>query len=220
MEVKPLTAQQLQVINYAEQHWNTHKEFPSVGLLKTRFGDRYNLEKDLKHPTFKLALDNRGIIIPDPKSNNFPNELTSEQVAAIATVLDFNDKRSRRAKLQALGIPTQRWQGWLKNPVFKKYLHSLAAENFDDSIDIAQEGLVTGLQRGDVNAIKLYLEVTGRYGQESSNLSNIKIVLARVIESIQRHVKDPDTIRSIAQDFEIIMQGGNPLIKQDLKELL
>lgn len=218
-DLKPLTIQQLRYVSFIEEYYLNHKEFPPVGLLESHYGKSFNIKLLLKHPTFKLALENRGIPIPDPTSSKFPASLTDAQIAAVRLILDYNDKRSHRAKLQSLGITTIQWQGWLKNRVFKTFLHSLASEAFDESSHIASEGLVTALQRGDTSAIKLYYELTGKYTNNGEVL-NTKLILAKIIESIQRHVKDPDTIRAIAQDFEVIMQGGTPIQSQEIKELI
>lgn len=205
----PLTPIQLEVITYIEQYWYQKESFPSVDGLRGRFPG-FNIEENLKHETFRLALYNRGIEAPVGLNNEgkFPDELSTEQLAAINSILNFEDKRSRAAKLKELGINPSQWTGWMKNPVFKNFLQEMSAVNLNDSVHIAHEGLMKSVDKGDTNAIKFYMELTGRHTQGDVNQQNIKVVLARVIESIQRHVQDPHLLRAIAADFEVIMSGG------------
>lgn len=201
----PLTALQQRVIGWINERWMAGLGFPSDNLVYKRFPE-FDLKESLQHDIFLKALHNRGIILP-----SVHDELTNEQLAAISVVCNFADQRSRSAKLRSLGITATKWQGWMKNKSFKKYLHDLSATNFQDNVHVAHEGLLKAVDRGSVDAIRFYLESTGRYTQSSAESQNIKIILARVIESIQKHVKDPNVLRAIAQDFELIMAGKAPI---------
>jgi hypothetical protein len=186
--------------------------------LKDTFPD-FDAVAHLRNPTFRTALINRGIKIPVEPGQRI-RDLTDEQVAAIATVLNFEDKRSRSAKLKSLGISPVQWMGWMKEPKFKKFLHQLSRENFQDSVHVAHEGMLRAVDRGDTNAIKFYMELTGRYTQSTPSEQNIRIILARVIESIQRHVQDPDILRAIATDFDAIMRGEVPVEKRQIESTI
>ncbi len=201
----PLTAIQQRVISWIYERWLGGYGFPSKSQFRNAWPE-FDLNESLQHDIFLKALYNRGIKPP----NVLEEGLTNEQVAAIATICNFADRRSRTAKLKSLGISVTKWQGWLKDKAFREYLHTFSAANFEDNVHVAHEGLLNAVDRGSVDAIKFYMEITGRYTQGSQETQNIKIVLARVIESIQRHVKDPEILRSIATDFESIMSGGNP----------
>lgn len=209
--MEPMTPEQIRVVNYIEQHWHGSDTFPPVGRIKQRFPD-LDLDATLKHETFRYALTMRGIDAPvGVVDNNYsmiaPDELTKEQLAAITVMLNFNDTRSRTAKLKDLGISATQWAGWMKNKAFKEYVHDLSANNFQDALNVAHEGLLKSVDRGDTNAVKLYMELTGRYTAESTQMGNIKMVLAKLVESIQRHVTDPEVLRAIERDFEATLQG-------------
>lgn len=220
--LKPLTTDMLDVIGYIEQHWIRYGKFPPVGSMKSRY-PKFNLKTAMKHNTFRLALDNRGITVPlntyleDLPENDIP-DLTNEQVAAITVMVNFHDPRSRTRKLNEMGISPTKWNGWLLNTKFKEFLHDLSARNFQDAVNVAHEGLLKAVDRGDTNAVKLYMEMTGRYTQTSGQNQNIRVILARVIESIQRHIRDPEVLRAIANDFEIIMRGETVI--NEVKELV
>jgi hypothetical protein len=56
--------------------------------------------------------------------------------------------------------------------------------------------------------------LTGRYTENSGQIENIKIIIARLIEVIQVRVKDPETLRAISQDFNMILSGQSPIINE------
>lgn len=210
----------LQVIGWIEQYWLTRGKFPPVGRIKETY-PRFNLKNALKHNTFRLALDNRGITIPPDTLLEGEIErvadLTNEQIAAISVYVNFADPRSRTRKLSEMGIPPSKWNGWLQNKNFTDFLHELSTRNFTNSLSVAQEGLLKAVDRGDTNAVKLYMEMTGRYTANSGQNQNVRVIVARVVESIQKHVKDPNVLRAIANDFEVIMRGETIINEQ--KEL-
>ena len=218
VKLRPLTPEMLSVLGSIEEHWHRYSGFPSVETIKKKF-PKFDINSALKHETFRLALNNRGIEAPaNLDSPAAMHGLTQEQVAAITTIINFDDPRPRHVKLRELGIPSAKWQGWLKNAAFKKFLHELSSSRFTDAVYVAHEGLTKAMDRGDTNAIKFYLEATGRYTQQSTSNQNIRVILARVIESIQCHIKDPEVLRAIAADFELIMKGDVPPVEQ-MKEL-
>lgn len=205
-----MNAKMLEVLAWIEEWWLRREEFPPVGAFNNFWPD-FDLQAALRHETFLYALDQRGIKLPSPD-----DKLTSEQIAAVATLSNFTDGRSRSAKLRDLGITPAKWQGWLKNKHFKQFLHELAGNNFMDNVDAVQEGLLNAARKGSTDAVKLYMEMTGRYTGQSQEVMNIKIILSRLLEAIQMHVKDPNVIREIGIDFELIMAGGKP---RELKEI-
>lgn len=207
LPVQPLTLPELRFVNWIEQHWNKYKKFPTTVIIRERWPD-IDYMSVMANPTFIEALSNRGI--QAPLSDGLPDELTQEQVAAVGLVLDYADKRSHNTKLRSLGITPGKWQGWLKNQVFKDYLHTLSTHSLEDALHVAHTGLISATERGDVNAIKYYMELTGRFSSDSGQTQNFKVMIQRIVESVQRHVKDPDIIRLLASDFEVIMRGEIP----------
>lgn len=205
----PLTVTELQFVNWIEQYWHKYSKFPPVDTMQRRWGQTLKFQEVLTKNTCIIALSNRGISVP-LVDGSVPDELTPEQVAAVALILDYGDKRSHNTKLRSLGIAPGKWQGWLKQEAFKSYLHSLSAQGLDDALHVAHSGLIHATERGDTNAIKYYMELTGRFSGDTGSAQNFRVMLQRLVESIQRHVKDPDVLRLIASDFEMIQQGQIP----------
>lgn len=202
----PLSMLELQVINWVEQYWNEHGKFPPVGTIRSRFPDGPDV---LERESVRVAMANRGISVPI--GDEFPTELTQEQLACVSVILDWSDRRSHSAKLKSMGVTATKWAGWMKNSIFRDYVHSLSTRNLEDALHVAHEGLVNATSKGSVEAIKYYMELTGRYTADSGQMANFKVMVQRMVESIQRHVKDQDVIRLIAADFEVIMRGDTPV---------
>jgi hypothetical protein len=200
----PLTISQLKVVNWIEEWWLRKHEFPPVDSLVSFFPD-FNLDEALGNEVFLSSLDNRGIRLPRADS-----VLTNEQLAGIALISNFRDPRSPTAKLRSIGISWTKWNGWMRDRHFKEYLQDLAAINFSDSLDVVQTGMLKAAEKGNVEAAKFYLELTGRYTPKTQEVANVRVILSRILEVIQIHVKDKDTLRSIASDFEKVLSGGVP----------
>ncbi len=204
----PLTVFELEVINWVEERWQINKQFPSDQDFKASWGKTVKVNQFLTHPTVRLALKNRGIRAPKSE-HEMRSDLSQEQMAAILVVLDYTDKRSMYSKFKSLGINSAKWNGWMKNPVFKKYLHSISADNFGDAIHVAQTSLVKSVESGDINAIKYYMQVTGVDGANSQTMENFRIIISKLMEALTVRVADENLLRLISQDFSTILSGGS-----------
>jgi len=181
-----------------EMQWSMFSHFPDHNELKITY-EIEDPDDFLNNSEVIRFLTQRGI------NYKLSNDLTNEQMAAINTMINFQDRRTRASKLRDLGITPAKWQGWLKQKRFKQFLHQLSSTEFSDNLHVAHEGLLKAVDSGKPEAVKLYMELTGRY--QSPESQNVRLILAHIIESIQRHVKDPEVIKAIAKDFEAIMAG-------------
>ena len=58
---------------------------------------------------------------------------------------------------------------------------------------------------------KLMLAISGRWDEKKqAEQMNVKIVLMKVLEIIQTHVSDPETLQAIAGEFETILSPEQP----------
>lgn len=214
---EPLTPSEALSIPYIEQFWHKHGYFPPPTELRKRGVD--NVNAMCQKPIFMKAMESRGISIP--ASVDAPVDLSKAQLAAIITMTDYLDRRNAASKLKLLGLTTTQWNAWMRDEKFKKYVHELSAKNFSDSIHMAQVGLSKKLEDGDVNAIKYYYEVTGRFqGADSGNVQNIRLIITKLVEVLQRRIKDPQLLGEIGRDFEIILSGGTPVAQIPAESVL
>lgn len=162
----------------------------------------FNYKEAYANEAFRRGLKNRGIEAPRTAG---PVGLSEEQLAAILTVLNWEDKRSRARKLDDLGVKAATWNGWMKQPEFRDYVMELTVNQFQDALPVAHESMIKAMDKGSVEAVKLYMELTGRSTQP--DLVNVRLLITKLIESIQMHVKDPATLFAIQSDFEKIIKG-------------
>lgn len=189
----------MRALHEIEQYWLKHGKWPKI--IRT---EGFDLEEALQKESFIRGLFNRGITPPA----NTSGQLDEIQMAAILRVVDIHDRRSIPAKLKSIGISSQTWQGWMKDKNFRDFLHNLSTQNFEDALHIAQEGLLASVERGDVSAIKYWHELTGR--AVSPEVQNARVLISRIVQVIQTHVKDEATLMAISKDFERVMRGEQP----------
>jgi len=204
----PLTNDQRDIINFIEHWWFTHDDINSKMPTPQNLRDGLNwdtskVSKHLKDPAVVKALENRGIILADITL------LLPEQLAVANSILDFSDSRSQKKKLEELGVTTQRYQGWLKQERFQRYLKQRAEALLGETQHEAHTSLLRNVQRGDLNSIKLYYEMTGRWSSKTVGDLNVEFILIKVVEAVQKYVKDPVAIQQIAQELSGLVTGPN-----------
>lgn len=206
-----LTNKQHDLLNFIEQVWYLNGAIPTRDVCVGRgicSGTLY--DDSIKSDLFRAAMDSRGISVRslDDADNGV---LTEEQLAAANTMLDLRDNRSQKKKLADLGIPTQKWEAWLRDAAFQAYLRQRAENLLGDNIHESHLALVDRVRSGDINAIKYYNEITGRYTPRSDSSIDVNIVLLRVLETIQKHVKDPLVLEAIGDDLASITGSVTPV---------
>lgn len=200
-----LTDKQFEVINFIEQDYLLNGQIPTSARMEELglVGKKAYLEW-LNDPQFRRNLVARGVSLGE---NNKSGALTEEQLTAANVMLDLNDNRSRKKKLSDLKIPTQKWEAWLRDPVFQSYLRARAENLLGDNLHDSHLALVDRVRSGDIAAIKYFNEITGRYIQAGGNNIDLASLLMRIIEIIQRHVTDNDQVSAIADDLLTLASG-------------
>jgi hypothetical protein len=184
------------ILPWVETFWHNNKRYPSDIDLCTRFGfDEFDLLRLHSSKFYEECLRVRGI-------TRDVAVLTDKQVAAISLITNFSDTRPNAAKLTAIGVTPEEYNGWLSNPEFKKELTNRADDILDNVYPEAQAALAKKVKTGDITALKFYYEITGR--AQSPEVVNMKLTMIRVIEAIQKHVKDPEILQAIASEINAV----------------
>lgn len=202
-----LTPQDWDILVFVEEDWVLKGTFPTVSRISQITGiPDTEVTETLFKEVFKKALDVRGIqVIQDQYSR-----LKPLQLAAINSILNISDPRSRAAKLRALGIPPQTFANWKKQKYFMEAMRVRSEALFGETMPEMHKALVDKALDGDPTAMKQYYAMSGRWSDKHSvETMNVRFLLLKVIETIQRHVSDPSTLAAIANDFEALMGGEN-----------
>lgn len=188
---------------WIEEFWHTRRRFPSDSELVEQF--RFTEHQLLKFKNAKIvynALERRGIRQPDR------HHLSPQQIAAITLLTNFSDSRSVEAKMAAIDVTAEQLNGWYRDPEFQNQLQVRSDESMDFFSAEATASLQRQIKKGNFQAIKFYFEITGR--AQTPELLNLQQTVIRLVEVVQKHVKDPATLQAIANDLQLSQAALNP----------
>lgn len=190
--------------------------------IQTAVGDQVTTEeliKILKSESFYARMARRGIPwaegwTPDINDREiWRDRLTPQQSLAMMVMTNPTDKRTAKAKLAGIGITYNTWRSWLANPYFGEMVKDAAEKMLQDNISTVHTSLVGKAAVGDVSAIKLFYELTGRHDPARQQMLDIQKVLELVLESLQRHITEPKILLAVTTDMDRILNG------KELKQL-
>ncbi len=214
-----LNPTQWDLICYVEQYWRENGFFPSHGEIKLEthltgdeidmmvFGDEL-VKKHLKIRGIDPDRDR-----PSSESRQSKNRkgrakrLSDIQLATIALILNPADTRSVTDKLESLGVNPGTYAGWKKSKVFTEYMTQQGQSLFGEFMPDMDNALVSRATKGNLQAIKFAYEVSGRYRpQKDQSMQNVGLLLVKIVEVIQKHVRDPLIIQAIAEDVKNVQK--------------
>lgn len=198
----PLSSEQLLVLSYIEQTYFETGSIPVEAVVSANTGVSVaSVKRYWQDKRFLSFMQGRGIDLTKVQDLAV---LEPRQLALANLLLNMHDKNSVRSKLEAVGVTSQQYHAWLRDPKFQSYLRKRAEETFKASDADAYLGLSKAVQGGDVKAIQLFFEMRGIYNPRMTVDVNIDVVLTKVIEIVSRHVTDDKVLNAIATDFEQI----------------
>lgn len=232
-----LGADELAFVNFCHQYYGLHSEILplSVAVKDYDFEEAEYIEY-ITNDSVKKALAERGIVVrgyaldgatspvgkklvdakPTRAEKLAHKSLTPHQLLVANAMLDLQDTRSQKKKLQDLNITTAVYNTWLNDPVFSDYCKARAEKMLGDNQHEAHLALLDKIRMGDVKAITLYYEMTGRYVQASAQTSNVqqamldfKALMIKVLEIINDEVDDPQIAMRIADRFATVISINN-----------
>lgn len=197
LEDRELTRKDERFLALLEQYWYQHAKLPSQEeLAKDGISPKY-YRKCMKNRTFRKQLSMLGVVDDPDDIKLVAWQLSELQLAAANVMVDMLDGRSAKTKLSDLDIDTSTWQGWLRNPEFQSYLRARSETMLKENMHEAHAGLLARVRAGDVSAIKFYYELTGRYVPDRETGLNPMETVLRVIEVVQKFVKDEEALKAI-----------------------
>lgn len=208
------TADEYNVIWAVEQFYKENKYFPgtkTVAELTTLPQDDVSIILDssiVKKYFESLGIDSNAAPLAkrgELKKNQ--TRLTDKQLAVAEVILNLMDKRNHTAKLTSLGVNPTTYQGWMSSKTFSDYMTKRSKDMFGEAMPLAKEALLRKVMRGDTGAIKLYFEMTGEYSKnQSESNQDFKMLVLRLIEILQKHIKDPKVLQIVAEEIKILTE--------------
>lgn len=217
-----LSKEQYDLLLYLEQtYWRT-SSLPSYDLMQQQGIElpRSTYDEAWANPRFVDALRARGLpeYLLTTSSGTFGGRILTEQQMQVANVLlDTTDSRSRLKKLTELGVSSNTYNQWLKDPVYRNYCLERAEDLILAAQPTAHMSLIRQVEAGDLGAVKYFNALTGRFRERAPAAASVEInnntvnlgndLLIQVVEVIQRHVKDPVMLEAIGKEILELTQG-------------
>lgn len=219
----PLTRRDNKFLNLLEQYWLLHGQIPTTEQVVEMdlTADYYHACMTNKLFRQKLAALGLGVEDPDdPKLVSW--QLNERQLAAANQMLDLLDNRARKRKLSELGIQTQEWAAWMVDPVFLEYLRARSEKMISSHMHEAHLALLDRVRAGDLAAVKLYYELTGRYNPmvQRTGVDPLQLV-HNLLEVIQKHVTDKKILERIGMELTVgdsVLDGSSSSHSQEIVE--
>lgn len=189
---------------------------PTVKEICDRAGqvDPDDVLKILRHKRFRQAALARNIQWPDKWNENVHNgtvlrsHLRPEQAQVLALVMEPS-RESFNQKLRKCGITAATWMQWLKEPMFAEAVR-VTSENVLGSAQAAvHASVINGATSGNVQAARLYYELTGRHDPAKQQMIDFGNVIGLLLEVLTRHITDPQVLGKINADLDRVMGGHN-----------
>lgn len=178
--------------------WRAHQAGMPLTVENMRTWDESLTEVQIgelvESPMFIDALTARGIPFADTLGR-----LSAEQLFVLQAMVDPSIDAPVMARLRKLGVSYSRWSGWLKQPAFAATYVRMIESAKTDIVGPTMTNLQIKAQH-DVAAMKLVLEIGGAYVPGGSKIAverNYDAVIRVLMEAIQTHVHDPETLAKI-----------------------
>lgn len=208
-----LTEAESQLSTFVAQNYALTGELLTAAAAFKDFGIPVGMfQKALDNTEFVEALKERGIIFERFNDDWTALSLTPIQLLVANCLLDLTDTRSQKKKLQDLDTSTATYQSWLKDPVFKDYIHRRAEQLIGENQHEVDTALLDRIRAGDLKAIAYYNEYTGRYVPVSkTQTANIDIaaIIVKVIEIIDEHVTDKNDKLRVGEELKKLISMRN-----------
>lgn len=122
--------------------------------------------------------------------------LTYDQMRALRYLTDVTVRGTLETRLKHLDISWERFQNWQRDPKFNSQFKRISEEVLDQAQPLVMMELTRQGVRGNLEAIKYFHQITGRYDGAIS-AADLQAFLNGLIEILQFEVKEEETLRSI-----------------------
>lgn len=206
------------IVNVIYTYYVTYKRKPEPKDVSARCGlSASYIQECMNTRQFKAAMDKRGI----PWGEDVG--LSAEQHLMLAHLTNPTDRRSVEAKFKAAGVHYAKFRAWMADPVFNATLRELSNNMIQDNLVNVDRALVQQAMKGNVPAIQLVYQVSGRYDPANQNQVEVAAVMNQVVELISECVKDPvilnkigEGLANLAQRTGLQMKGNRQAIEGEI----
>jgi hypothetical protein len=122
--------------------------------------------------------------------------LTFDQMRALRYLTDVTVRGTLETRLSHLKISWERFQNWQRDPKFNEQFKQISEEVLEQAQPLVMMELTRQGVRGNLDAIKYFHQVTGRYDGAVS-AADLQAFLNGLVEILQLEVNDGATLKRI-----------------------
>jgi len=189
---------------YETTYW-LENEYPPETQVISRF-DIKKPQLEVILPAINKILDLRSLppveLRPTPKPRN--SKVDPFFAAAVNLLVDVNDKRSKAAKLKVLNLTTQKYEVLLNDPINRKYYEQRIAKLVKNTELTSDVALAKNVETGDLQSIKYFNEVTGKYRPEQNTSFLLGVIVGKLMEIMAKHLP-AEQIILISEEFDQVL---------------
>jgi hypothetical protein len=160
---------------------------PLSSLPKETWDEIYDGDSNQK--SFESVLALKGIL---KKGSG----LTYDQMRTLRYLTDVTVRGTLETRLKTLGVSWERFQNWQRDRRFNEQFKAISEEILDQAQPLVMMELTRNSVRGNLEAIKYFHQITGRYDGAVS-AADLQAFLNGLVEILQLEVSDQSTLRRI-----------------------
>lgn len=162
-----------------------------------------SINKVIVTPEFKALMSARGFPWHHAK-------LSPTQIYAVQILTNPTNRLPLARKLKMAGVSYATYRAWLKQPAFAEYITKISEDMLGEHVADVHTRVLEKATNGDIQAIKLYYELTGRHDPQKQQMVDLNGVIGLLLEVITRYVPDAVALGKITADIDLILSGGTP----------
>lgn len=190
-----------EVIAAASMAYTAKRDVPTVDeIAKYCPAQPKTISKIISTPEFKALMTARGF-------NFGVAKLNPEQYFAVSILTDPSNRKPLSAKLKQAGITSAQYRAWLKQPHFREYITKVSEDMLGEHVQDVHTRVAEKAINGDMTAVKLYYELTGRHDPARQQMVDLQRVVGGLIEILTRYVTEPLVLQKIVSEMDLVMQG-------------
>lgn len=214
VKVPPGTSKQTfrKVVAGAQMAYMMHKQagkgktLPTVEEISRLSGVTNSaVNRVLATEEFRMAMRERGIYW------TVRDSLAPEQAYAIGILTNPADKRDMEKKLAAAGITYAIYRNWLRQPLFAAAIKQVGEDLLRDHISDVHTALTSKAVGGDIRAMELYYQISGRFDPAREQQHDINRLVTLLLEVLFRNVTDMKVLERINNEFNMVLSGETPV---------
>jgi len=130
--------------------------------------------------------------------------LTPQQDAALVILSDIGTKKNFAGRLKDAGITYPIFQAWMQQPVFARRWQEISEKiTADSGLALVELGRKVG--EGDMQAIRLQLEVNRRHDPVANQMLDATVLISKIVDVLAKKLRNhPDVFQETVAELKAV----------------